>query len=188
MFNILKKHKDLVIILSLLVLFVVFAIFVSSTLTFFKNNSSVKGEVQLGELDFTINVTNFTNKNYMPGDEIDINVNIENKVENKEFLIPFYFRFSFIDEFNYLKTFLKANLEENFIYDNKEYYYYKYKVNVNDKVKLINGIRIDKNFTDQTIKEIDISVIIDAVQSEYGAYKEIFYDAPTEWIEFIENN
>ena len=47
---------------------------------------------------------------------------------------------------------------------------------------------IDSALTQNESEHFNISITIDAVQSEYDAYKDVFNDAPEEWILFIENN
>lgn len=183
-----SKYKDLIIILSILILIIFFIIFFSTTLSYFKKTNEISGQIQLGELDYTINLNSENDKLYLPGDDVNMDLNIENKVDLKTNLIPFYFRFKIIKgNEDYNLDFITLHSSEDFILDNN-FYYYKYKLNFGDKATLINKIHIDENFTNQDIKEIDLAILVDAVQSEYGAYKEVFDDAPVEWIEFIENN
>ena len=188
MFRNLNKYKDLIILLTIIILLIVFIFLISSTLSYFKKSTQVSGNIQLGELDFTINVSNISNKLYLPGDTVDLNINIENKSGLKTNLVPFYFRFKIIkgDE-NYKSDYISLTTAQDFITDDN-YYYYKNKVFFGDKVELLKNLVIDTRFTDQDIKSLEVYILVDAVQSEYGAYKEIFHDAPLEWVEFIENN
>ena len=103
-------------------------------------------------------------------------------------MVPFYFRFKIINgDENYNSNFFSLTTSKDFISDNN-FYYYKNKVKFGDKVELIKNLIIDTEFSDQNLKSLNISILVDAVQSEFGGYKEIFYDAPLEWVEFIENN
>lgn len=186
--NLFSKNRDLIIILFILFLIIFFAILFTETLSFFKSNNEANGIVQLGELDYTINVSNISKNTVMPGDLIELDVNIENKVEGKNNLVPFYFRFKILKgEDDYGLDFIEILSPNNFIKDDN-YCYYKYKLLSGQKATLINSIKIDEKFSNQEIDELNLSILIDAVQSEYGAYKEIFPDAPSEWVEFIENN
>lgn len=179
-----NKNKDLIYLFSILFLFSIFLVVVSFSIAYFTSIKNITGNIQLGELDFEILVDTKDANNIMPGDELDININVGNKVANKKNLIPFYFRFCFLD--NGIKNIIDFKKNDNFIKDDN-YYYYKYKVKVNDTVNLINSIKINESLSQNEVKSLSLEIMVDAVQSEYGAYKEVFKDAPKEWIEFIEN-
>lgn len=182
-----NKNKDLILIITFLTLVIVFLFILSQTFSFFFAKKEGSGEIQLGELDFAININSQNYDNIMPGDTVLINAEILNNIKNKNNLVPFYFRFAFLDNINNKKEFLKIN-SENFIYDsNSNYYYYKYKVSTNEKVKLFDELSFSYVITENDINNINGEIKVEAVQSEYGAYKDIFYDAPQEWIDFIEN-
>lgn len=158
---------------------------VSFSLAYFTSTKNLSGDIQLGELDFEILVDSISKTNIMPGDELNVNISVVNKVANKKNLIPFYFRFCFLD--NDIKNIINFNCDDdNFISDNN-YYYYKYKVKVNETVNLVNSIKINEFLTQKDAKPLSLEIMVDAVQSEFDAYKEIFSDAPKEWLEFIEN-
>lgn len=186
--KLLKKHKDLVIILTIFMLVLVFMVIISATLSFFNASKQATGDIILGELDYTINVNNISQTLLLPGDDLNVNVNIQNKVENKTNLVPFYFRFKILNgETPYNLSLVNLITGENYI-SSGDFYYYKYKLSAGESAKILDRITIDETLTEENILNLDLSILVDAVQSEHGAYKEVFQDAPIEWIEFIENN
>lgn len=185
--KLLKKHIDLIIIVSILLLVSVLLFIFSFTLAYFNNKKEISGQISLGELDYTITVQNLSQNNVLPGDEIETKVNLENKVTGKTNLIPFYFRFKVLNDENNLSNIVQVDIDENFIYDGN-FNYYKHKLQFGEKVNLFNKIKISKSLTKENAEDLNIFVLVEAVQSEYDAYKEIFYDAPLEWVQFIENN
>lgn len=177
-----KTKKKEIIILSIILLSTIFLLLIlGATFSYFNKNKDISGQIQLGELDFTVNTSAYNNF-VMPGDSINLTATISNKVEGKNNLIPFYFRFKLSNNEEYSIT---LNTD-NFVLGQDEYYYYKFKLAPNSSATLFSSIKIDENITSQT--SVDVSIIVDAVQSEYGAYLEIFENAPQEWIDFIENN
>ena len=179
--KILKKiDKQFYILLAILTIVLFFMVIISSTLAYFSKSEKTSGSIQLGELDFNI-VWNMPKRIIMPGDNVSTNVTLENKVQGKENLIPFYYRFQITNS-----NFISLNYDTTkFIYDGN-FYYYKFKVQPNENSALFNSFTISKDL--RSSDTLSLGIIVDAVQSEYGAYKEIFTDAPTEWVEFIENN
>ena len=97
MYNLVKKHKDLVIILIIFFAVLVFMVILSVTFAFFQESKSLSGQITLGELDYTINVNNVSQNLLLPGDNLVVNVNIENSVNGKINLVPFYFRFKILN-------------------------------------------------------------------------------------------
>ena len=185
--KLLKKHKDLLIILTIFMLVLVFMVIISATLSFFNTSKKINGEIILGELDYTINVNNISQKLLLPGDDLKVNVNIENKVTNKSNLVSFYFRFKILNgEAPYNLSLVNLIAGENYITSNN-FYYYKYKLNAGESTKILDRITIEETLEEENVQNLDLSILIDAVQSEHGAYKEVFQDAPQEWIDFIEN-
>lgn len=188
MLNILKKHYDLTIILSILLVVFIFMVTISYTFAFFFSNKSITGTIILGELDYDVVIVNNQNDNIMPGDNVDVNIKIVNAVNGKSNLVPFYFRFKFLCGDNiYDKELIHFIHSNNYICDD-EYCYYKYKVETGETVNILDYIMIDSALTQNESEHFNISITIDAVQSEYDAYKDVFNDAPEEWILFIENN
>ena len=96
MLNILKKHYDLTIILSILLVVFIFMVTISYTFAFFFSNKSITGTILLGELDYDVVIVNNQNDIIMPGDNVDVNIKIVNAVNGKSNLVPFYFRFKFL--------------------------------------------------------------------------------------------
>lgn len=176
-----KINTQIYIIFTILIIVVFFMVFFSATLSYFKNQTNAAGQITLGELDFNI-IISFPNNSVMPGDTIETNATIENKVKNKTNLIPFYFRFK-LDNAEYIQLNINTN---NFVLGEDGYYYCKTKVLKNDSKVLFNSFKIDENLQD--INSLNFGISVDAVQSEFGAYKDIFPTAPIEWVEFIENN
>lgn len=152
-----------------------------STFSYFKKDSAISGQIQLGELDFIVETAS-SQETIMPGDTINLTAEILNKVAGKTRLIPFYFRFKLTDSENYA-----ANINSNkYILGEDGFYYYKFKLKPNAKEELFSNLLVGKNITSG--KAMDLAIYIDAVQSDYQAYIDVFENAPPEWIEFIENN
>ena len=61
MLNILKKHYDLTIILSILLVVFIFMVTISYTFAFFFSNKSITGTIILGELDYDVVIVNNQN-------------------------------------------------------------------------------------------------------------------------------
>lgn len=188
MFKKMKKMDSKTFIIVLIAIaFFSFEILVIS-LAFYSQKKQASGEIMLGELDFNINIDLVDDVICLPGDSVNLNIEIENKVLNKTNLIPFYFRFKILnDGEDYSSDYYFLENAENFVYDGN-FFYYKQKVNTFDKAKLINKILIPTYFDYIDAENFNLQVLVDAVQSEYGAYKDVFPDAPQEWIRFIENN
>lgn len=172
------KRKELLIILIMITCIAMLLIFLGSTFSFFKNEKTAQGQIQLGELDFTIQ-TSSNATSIMPGDKVDVLAEISNKVLGKTHLIPFYFRFKLTDSENY-----EANISaNNFILGEDNFYYYKYKLLPDKKVQLFSSIKIKESLISENY--IDVAIYVEAVQSEHDAYLEIFDNAPSEWLNFI---
>lgn len=184
--KVLKKHKDLIIIMLFLSIVVVFMVLISLTYSFFAVKNTVKGEIVLGELDFQIISNTSIKEKIMPGDTVKIDLILYNNFPQKNNLIPFYFRFKLLTG-DFDRNLIKTSFVENDYIQDNDYYYFKGKVNVNDSVNLIDSLTFDGKMSQIDAKIFDLQVQVEAVQSEYDAYKEIFYDAPTEWVELIEN-
>ena len=185
--KILKKHKELVIILLFFFLLVFFMVILAFTFSYFSSKENIKGEITLGEVDFDFSIISGQTDNIMPGDTVDIDVSLQNYVDGKNNLIPFYFRFKLISNASEL-TFVKPIIDENKYIVGEDYCYYKNKVTVNEKVQIIDGIYFDTQMEQQDADTFELEILVEAVQSEFGAYKEVFPEAPQEWIDVIENS
>ena len=186
--NFVKENRDLILIVGLVVIVLVCFISFSYTIAFFAKSQSKGGIITLGELDFDIELTSQNSTNILPGDTVNVDIFINNAVENKTGLVPFYFRFKILNNNNDYNFFnLVLENDENFV-QKDNFYYYKFKLKPNDKVKVLDAIVIDTSLTQENYEDINLKILVDAVQSEFGAYKEIFPDAPKEWLNFIENS
>ena len=181
-----NKYKDLTFLFTILFLVSITLVVLSFSIAYFSTNKSASGGITLGELDYEIVVNNIEDKILMPGDNIDVDVTIQNSVNGKKNLVPFYFRYKILNKETDCK-FIKPAEITDFIYDG-DFYYYKYKLEKNKSTNLFKKIIVDENLTQQDANDFDLLIYVDAIQSEYGAYKELFPDAPKEWVEFIENN
>lgn len=175
------KRKETLIILVIITCITMLLILFGSTFSYFKNEKNSQGQIQLGELDFTIQ-TSSNVTSIMPGDKVDVLAEISNKVTEKSHLIPFYFRFKLTDNENY-----KADIDtEKFILGEDNFYYYKYKLLPDKKVQLFSNIKIKETLISENY--INVAIYVEAVQSEHNAYIEIFENAPLEWLDFIKNS
>ncbi len=186
--RLIKENKDLIIILAIITIVIIFMFTISFTLSFFKKQIDSSGEITLGELDYNILINYDTSNEIMPGDDVELSIKVENKVKNKPNLVPFYFRFEILngsEEYDpSLITLLNA---DDYIYYGN-FWYYKHKVLKNETANLLKSIHIDEELTQNESEYFDLQVLVEAVQSEHGAYKEVFEDAPEEWKRFVENN
>lgn len=185
--SILEKNKDFLIILTILLSVAIFFGGLTLTFSYFFSNKTIVGTIKTGELDYEISFGEANTENIMPGDTVEITTKIINKVKGKDNLIPFYFRFKLLNSGTEDKDYLVLKQYDNYIKDGS-YFYYKYKVFVNDEVELFDQLSVSTLLTLDKVDDVDLSILVDAVQSEYGAVYEIFYDAPQEWFNFIENN
>lgn len=183
-----KSNNEFTLMITIIALAIFVIEILAISFAFFEKNTKVTGQITLGELDYDIVVnSSLENKTIMPSDNVDLNVSIINSVGKKSNLIPFYFRFQILNgEDNFDKDFVVLENDDDFIYDNY-YFYYKYKLKFNEEAKLIKQIQIPSYFTEQDAQNFDLQLEVDAIQSEHGAYKDVFYDAPSEWLRFIEN-
>lgn len=179
--NTARRKKEIIIIFLIFLSTTFLILLLGSTFSYFKNSKETTGQIQLGELDFTIQ-TSEVSQFIMPGDSVNLNSTIINKVNGKTRLIPFYFRFKLTDTQNYE---ININLND-YILGEDNFYYYKYKLQPNSSQQLFSSLNVNKEI--QSASSLDVAIYVEAVQSEYQAYLEVFKDAPLEWIEFIENN
>lgn len=181
-----KNNKTILIALIAITFFLLEILIVS--LAFYSQKKQSYGEIQLGELDFEIKISLTDDIVCLPGDSVNLSIEIVNKVLNKTNLIPFYFRFKILNgNEDFSNEYFSLENAENFVYDGN-YFYYKHKMEKFDTAKLINQIVIPTYFNYLDAENFNLQVLVDAVQSEFGAYKEVFPDAPQEWTTFIENN
>lgn len=184
---ILNKNSEYILFITIILIVIFSILMLLVSVAYYQTKKQTEGEIFLGELDFNINVSSNQVDLVMPGDEVPMSIVVENKVENKTNLVPFYFRFKVLDGQNdYDKKFLKFNQNDYIFKDS--FYYYKHKVNAGQSAKLISSIIVPSSLSQNQSELFDLQVFVEAVQSEFGAYKDIFYDAPSEWVEFIENN
>ena len=179
--NNIRKKKKTIILIQILLCATIFLLLLGITFSYFKKDAKTEGQIQLGELDFTIQTSKISQV-IMPGDNIDLNSQIINKVSGKNKLIPFYFRFKLTDDENY-EVIVNAN---DYILGNDNFYYCKQKLLPNASQQLFSSLKISENI--QKAISLDVAIYVEAVQSEHQAYLEIFNNAPQEWIDFIENN
>lgn len=185
MIKIFNKEHDLTMVVAIIAVAFFLIEILTLSIAYFDANKQAGGDIVLGDLDFTINV-DYQGENYIfPGDNVDIDISVSNYSDNKKNLVPFYFRFKMLEEQGFCNIILDN--EDNFVIGG-DYYYYKYKVEFNKTVKLIKGIYIPTNLTQKQSEDFDLQIVVEAVQSEFGAYKDEFPDAPIEWVTFIENN
>lgn len=184
--KLLNKRKYIIVLLA--IIFFLLFLFIFSTIAFFSASKKAEGDITLQELDYQILIDNNSKNLIVPGDNLDISVVLENKVENKNNLVPFYFRFKILNGLDdYNSSHVTLTTCDDFVFDNN-FFYYKFKLNFQESVEIVKNIILDKNLTQQNVEELNLQILVEAVQSEFDAYKEIFFDAPSEWVEFIENN
>ncbi len=182
-----NKNSEYILLISIIMVAIFSVLILSISVAYFQTKKEIGGEITLGELDYKINVDYDENLLIMPGDDVPMKIFVENKVLGKNNLIPFYFRFKVLNGIDdYDKDLLKIETSD-YIFDNS-FFYYKHKVGANETAKLINSIIVPTTLTESQSELFDLKVLVEAVQSENGAYKDVFYDAPSEWVEFIENN
>lgn len=185
--NIVNKKDSKTIMIVVLASLIFFIEIITLSVAYFDQSKKAGGEIRLGELDFNI-LTEISNSNeILPGDDVEMKISVQNYAQNKQNLVPFYFRFKILNnDEEYDKDLITFFDENDFIYSNG-YYYFKQKLEFNKICKLTKSIKISPELSQKQSEEFDLKILVDAVQSEYGAYKDVFFDAPQEWISIIEN-
>ncbi len=192
------KNQNAVIFWLAVGFFAILLIIIAITAAYFSNQKSSSGQITLGELDFTLyeNQSNF--QNVMPSQNIAKSVSIVNAKNasgtNYQNLCPMFFKFSldvFVDEErdDYLANLITPSFisSNNYTQSGKEFYYNNV-LNQGEVANLCDGLQfshiIDNQYQD---KSLNIVFNVNAIQSQNGAYLELWQDAPAEWIEAIEN-
>lgn len=191
------NSKDLIILLSIILL-VIFSNLVIISFAYLSNFKKIQGTITLGEIDFSIEEAAKTNILVTPNNLIDKVVYVGNfrNLNPKDFngLTSFFFRFN-------IKVLLEDTISEELtnsififsdadFYNDNNYYYYIGSLDAGQTVNLCNKILFN-NLIDNKYqqKQIKLQFTVDAVQSQYDAYKEVWQDYPPEWeqkiLEFV---
>lgn len=156
--------------------------FISITFAYFKSEINLKGNITLGELDFTLNSSFEENMFALPNSTIKCELELVNQKENGQFnnLIPFYFRFRIDAVSNSENVVINPNINADLFFNDGEFYYFKNVVEQNTAVNICKSVVIDKN-TGNNVQGylMEINLLFEAIQ--YNAASDI-------WGEEISNN
>ena len=190
-----KNNTKNAFFLLIFFIFLSFFLLILTTLAFFSSTNSASGSITLGELDFIIYENQLQQNSVLPNGSLGKTVSIINSRNasgtNYQNLCPFLFRFDFdvfvndeIDEDLKERIILVQNANQ-YVFDSN-YYYFLNVLNQNQTVNLCNAINFDSSIGNEYQgKDINIVFYVDAIQSENGAYQEVWLDAPDEWVEQI---
>ena len=195
--NMQKSQKNMLIWLVFSLIFVILLIVIVTT-AYFSNQKNSSGTITLGELDFTLFENNLSFQNVVPTDTIAKIITISNSRDtngnNTQNLCSILFRFQFSAEAKsqdelFLQSlddlvYLKQNSSYTFC-DN--YYYYNGVLNPSQQVNLCDSLTFS-NIIGNEFQDKDISLMfnVEAIQAENEAYKELWLDAPEEWLAIME--
>ena len=191
--SIYKRDFSLQIVLLALLLFL-FSSLVLST-AFFSNTNNITGTIKLAELDFCITENGVSSNNVLPSQTIQKVISVSNSRDasknDYDGLCPIFFRFRFsvfcgniLDE-NLKNSILLNYNENNFTFDG-DMFYFNNVLNPGEISNLCTGITFSSDIENYyQNKNIQIEFEVDAIQSQFGAYQEIWTDAPNEWVQII---
>lgn len=191
------RKKQLYIAIAFFALIVFCVVFIVS-LAYFSNKKNAQGGITLGELDFCIFEDDSKIGNVLPGQMVDKKIYVANSrdTEQKNFagLCDILIRFSVSidgdDVPEDVKKLVAISIEnsEDFV-KGDDYIYYCNKIDAGQKISLFDKIKFDAEI-DNTMqqKNVEIKVVVDALQAENEAYLDVWKDAPSAWLEKIKKN
>ena len=183
-----------IVFVALLVISIILIV----SLAFFSNKKSAQGGITLGELDFCIFEDDSKIGNVLPGQTVEKKIYVANSRDKlqKDFsgLCDILIRFSVSidgdDVPEDVKKLVDVSIEnsEDFVRGD-DYIYYCNKIDVGQKISLFDKIKFDAEI-DNTMqqKNVEIKVVVDALQAENEAYLDVWKDAPSAWLEKIKKN
>lgn len=162
---------------------IVFSICVISVVTstaFFSKNTSVTGDVTLGDLDFTVYADLTSATKIMPADTLECPVYLVNARDtdgiNTTNLSPIYVRFSaeLISNNETATQSLLVNNNDNFTVINDTYYYLNV-INPADRIVLVDSFYFDENLPNSfSSKDAEIIITVDAIQGNIEAVQDLW--------------
>ena len=191
-----NTQKNIILWLSITLL-VVFLFLLFLTFAYFSNNNLLSGTIKLAELDFTIYENDLQSNIVLPNGTYQKTVtvvNARNMIGDDYYnLCPVVLRFNFnvlvdgVENENF-KQKINISFDENDFFTDDNFYYCMHILNPSKEVNLCDAIYFDDDIENEyQNKYINLIFNVDAVQSENGAFQEIWQDAPPEWIEYISN-
>ena len=194
-----SKNNTNLAILFIISTFVFVGVVVAVTTAYFSNTSNVAGSIQLGELDFSLTSNCVAQNNILlPNSYVGLSTSITNSRDengtNYNNLCKILYNFSVyavvddqIDDD--ITQFLWYQIDnEKYIQDDNGTFYYVGFVNAGENEVLFDNVFLDSEIGNEYQgKELQFFVNINAIQAENDAYKELWNDAPDEWLDEIEN-
>ncbi len=192
----LNKDNKIIVYLAASLIVILLLVFTIS-LAFFSNNNTTSGTITVGEIDFSVYENNEQIGYVIPGQTAQKTITVINSRNsqgtNTKNLGTFLFKFNlevYVDnEYDEnLSKLVYPNIDlYNFTQDGEEYYYNGC-LNKAESVNLCSNITFSEGIDDYyQNRNINIVFVIDAVQAENSAYKELWPDAPQSWVEIINN-
>ena len=193
-----KSQKNMVIWLIFSLILTILLIVVITT-AYFSSQKSGSGTITLGELDFTLfeNETSF--QNIVPFQTINKSITISNSRDqsghNTQNLCSILFRFQFYvaaqnqnqQNVESLDGLVSINQNASYTYSDG-FYYYNGVLSPSQQTNLFDSLTfsslIDNQFQD---KNISLIFNVEAIQAENEAYKELWLDAPVEWLALMQD-
>lgn len=193
-----KSQKNMVLWLIFALVFVIMLIVIIITTAYFSNQNNVTGSIKLKELDFSIYEDNKSFDDILPSQTINKELTIVNARDAKgkdiNNLCSIFFRYTisvFIDgkENQELsnKVYLGFNYSQNYTFNNGVYYYNSV-LQPSQKINLCDTLTFSSEIgNDLQNKYFSVIFNVEAIQAENDAYKELWLDAPSTWLQIIEN-
>lgn len=185
-------------ILFVVAFFIFVLIIVSVTTAYFSSNNTAQGTIQLGELDFSLTSTSAQSDIVMPNSYVGQSTSIINSRDqngnNYSNLCSILYNFSVyatIDDQidDELTDYLWYQIDDQkYIQADDGAFYYVGFLNAGESETLFNDVFLDAQIGNEYQgKSLKFYVNINAIQAENDAYKELWNDAPEEWIDAIED-
>ena len=193
-----KSQKNMVLWLIFALILVFLLIVIIITTAYFSSHNTAGGNLRLGELDFSIYENRESFDDIVPSQTINKSLTIVNarniQGTNVNNLCSILFRYSISVFINGVesaevndKIKLEFNNNQNYIFSNGLYYYNSV-LNPSNTVNLCDAMTFSSDIGN-SLQNQSFSIVfnVEAIQAENEAYKELWLDAPNEWLEIIEN-
>ena len=186
-----KYNSDRVVAVTLAVL-LLFVIILTATLAYLSRDKSISGKITLGEIDFSVFGNQVQVQDIVPGDIFENSVSLVNARDtdgrDKNGLGSILVKYNLKNSNNdavIIPVFAAANKWTR----QGDTYYYNYSISPGEAIKLCDELQLSEHAGNEyQNKELNVIFNVDAIQAENEAYKELWYNAPDEWKQKIENN
>ena len=183
------KKMDTILILALAGM-IFLCIIIISSVAYFSNQKTVSGTITLGELDFSIGESEITDVLVVPSSTTQHSVFVGNFRYNdeKDFknLCGIYFRYSWqilVDKVydEHLTKLVKVLTSDDYLSDGNWVYFCK-TLSRGEKTDICSGFQfVEEIGNEYQNKSVEVVFMIDAVQADNIAYKEVWNDYSSQW-------